>query len=101
MFTSGTTGNPKGVMLSHRNLLANVAGTPDTSNLTLTSGISTRFKLEPSDVHISYLPLAHSFERVVMNCVHVYGACAGFYRGDVTKVSSDHSLEIFICLAVS
>eukprot|EP01128_Nolandella_sp_AFSM9_P007960 TRINITY_DN4541_c0_g1_i1.p1 TRINITY_DN4541_c0_g1~~TRINITY_DN4541_c0_g1_i1.p1 ORF type:complete len:658 (+),score=121.06 TRINITY_DN4541_c0_g1_i1:135-2108(+) len=77
MFTSGTTGHPKGVLLTHTNILANIAG------------IATRMTLCDSDVHISYLPLAHSFERLMMNSVFVHGASAGFYRGDVRKLFSD------------
>ncbi|GFP84010.1 long chain acyl-coa synthetase 7 peroxisomal [Phtheirospermum japonicum] len=50
-YTSGTTGTPKGVVLTHGNLIANVAGT------------SLGIKFYPSDLYISYLPLAHIYER--------------------------------------
>ena len=36
----------------------------------------------PSDVHISYLPLAHVFERVVLLGILAKGASGGFFRGD-------------------
>lgn len=51
VYTSGTTGEPKGVMLSHYNILSNA----------LTAG--KRFHFTSNDVVISYLPLAHMFER--------------------------------------
>ncbi|TRY98500.1 hypothetical protein DNTS_014637 [Danionella cerebrum] len=56
-FTSGTTGNPKGAMLSHRNIMSNVAA--------FTFVTKSSCPLSAADSHISYLPLAHMFERVV------------------------------------
>jgi long-chain acyl-CoA synthetase len=50
-FTSGTAGRPKGVMLSHGNVLANVAGCRATG------------MARPDDVFLSFLPLSHMFER--------------------------------------
>jgi len=51
VYTSGTTGNPKGVMLTHGAFLANV------------SGALAIVELEESDLLLSFLPLAHAFER--------------------------------------
>ncbi|WP_457652688.1 AMP-dependent synthetase/ligase [Rhodocaloribacter sp.] len=51
IYTSGTTGNPKGVMLTHRNFSSNA-----TSALAMVP-------FGPSDHHLSFLPLCHSFER--------------------------------------
>jgi long-subunit acyl-CoA synthetase (AMP-forming) len=55
MYTSGTTGNPKGVMLTHRNVVS-----------VLAAAYKAGLVVSANDVHISYLPLAHIFERVVM-----------------------------------
>ena len=49
LFTSGTVGEPKGVVLTHRNLIANVAQ------------FSSRLKLKSSDSILACLPLFHSF----------------------------------------
>lgn len=70
MYTSGTTGDPKGVMLTHFNIISMLAGAS-------AAGLS----VTPNDVHISYLPLAHIFERVVMAAVLCEGGSVGFYQG--------------------
>ncbi|WP_300087876.1 long-chain fatty acid--CoA ligase [uncultured Nitrosomonas sp.] len=51
VYTSGTTGRPKGVMLSHHNILSNAYGC--TRIVTVT----------PDDILLSFLPLSHTFER--------------------------------------
>lgn len=51
IYTSGTTGNPKGVMLTHKNILSNY------------EGIHEAVHLYDTDTSVSYLPLSHSYER--------------------------------------
>jgi len=83
MYTSGTTGMPKGAMLTHKNFLANAAAIEFT-------GFKGRcFHLTPADVHISYLPLAHVFERMVVTYIIGVGASVGFYQGNTQNLLDD------------
>ncbi|KAK3526330.1 hypothetical protein QTP70_024282 [Hemibagrus guttatus] len=80
-FTSGTTGNPKGAMLTHRNIVSNIS-----AFIKITE---TSCPLSPSDTHISYLPLAHMFERVVQGVVLVHGGRIGYFKGDIRCLMDD------------
>uniref|UniRef100_A0A8C2ZRM1 Long-chain-fatty-acid--CoA ligase n=1 Tax=Cyclopterus lumpus TaxID=8103 RepID=A0A8C2ZRM1_CYCLU len=82
-FTSGTTGNPKGAMLTHRNVVSNC------SAFIRMTEVSVSCPLSCSDVHISFLPLAHMFERVVQGVMLVHGARIGFFQGDIRLLSDD------------
>ena len=79
-YTSGTTGNPKGVMLSHENIVADVSAT------LLQLGDQ---KPNCSDVMMSFLPLAHMLERVCEVSVYMQGGCVGFFSGDVRNLMDD------------
>ncbi|KFQ40046.1 Long-chain-fatty-acid--CoA ligase 1 [Mesitornis unicolor] len=56
-FTSGTTGNPKGAMITHQNIVSNASAFVKTTEKT--------FMPSSDDILISFLPLAHMFERIV------------------------------------
>jgi long-chain acyl-CoA synthetase len=76
IYTSGTTGEPKGVMLTHRNLVSNA----------LESG--KVFDLRPDDSALSFLPLSHVFERTVLYIYMNFGVLINFARG-VETVAED------------
>ncbi|GAM21276.1 hypothetical protein SAMD00019534_044510 [Acytostelium subglobosum LB1] len=78
LYTSGSTGNPKGVILSNTNMVSEVAG-----------AYFSPAGLTEEDVHMSYLPLAHSFERAVVSMVAYVGGQIGFYSGQVPELFDD------------
>ncbi len=69
VYTSGTTGPPKGVMLSHRNILWDA------------EAVSRAIPGYREDVYLSFLPLSHAFERTVGYYLPVMnGSCVAFAR---------------------
>ncbi len=76
VYTSGTTGDPKGVMLTHRNIVSNVIATKGWLSLT------------PSDRILSFLPLSHVFERVVLfRCL--FDGVSLYFAENMTSVARD------------
>jgi long-chain acyl-CoA synthetase len=67
MFTSGTTGDPKGVVLTHSNILSNVAGTGQVLDI------------KPSFRLLSLLPLSHMLEQTVGLLAPLSGGCRVVY----------------------
>ncbi|KAH7320920.1 hypothetical protein B0I35DRAFT_407944 [Stachybotrys elegans] len=76
-YTSGTTGTPKGVVLTHGNAVS--ANTASRMNGTVM----------PKDCLISYLPLAHIYGRVCEHLALSQGASIGFFRGDIMGLVDD------------
>jgi len=73
IYTSGTTGIPKGVMLSHRNLVSNF------------KTCATHFALGLGHRSISFLPLCHIFERTV-NYVFMYRGIGIYYVESLPQI---------------
>ncbi|KAF1861312.1 hypothetical protein Lal_00014038 [Lupinus albus] len=82
MYTSGTTGDPKGVLISNDSIITLLAGIKRLLE-------SVNEELEVKDVYLSYLPLAHIFDRVIEEAFIWHGASIGFWRGDVKLLIED------------
>ena len=76
VYTSGTTGQPKGVMLSHRNIVSNVVAAMEA------------LPLESRLTALSFLPLSHSFERTVDYC-YFHQGCSIAYAESVATVAQN------------
>ena len=78
LYTSGTTGRPKGVMLTHRNLVSNAI-----------SGRGAEYEQRSEDTQLAILPLAHAFGIVALNVIYLTGVKAVMHpRFDTTSVLS-------------
>ncbi|KAK9145435.1 hypothetical protein Sjap_005338 [Stephania japonica] len=82
MYTSGTTGDPKGVLISNNSIITLIAGVKRLLQ-------SVNEELVSTDVYMSYLPLAHIFDRVLEELFINHGASIGFWRGDVKLLVED------------
>lgn len=80
IYTSGTTGTPKGVMLSHHNIVSNV------------KACLVAIPLQKKELVLSFLPLSHVFERTI-NYVY-FSACVSIYFADGLETISDHLQDI-------
>ncbi|HKY60277.1 MAG TPA: long-chain fatty acid--CoA ligase [Gemmatimonadota bacterium] len=74
LYTSGTTGRPKGVMLSHRNFISNVIDS------------LKALAIRAEDVHLSFLPLSHSFERTGGYYIMIHAGVTIAYAESVDRV---------------
>lgn len=77
VYTSGTTGRPKGVMLSHRNILTNAAG------------CLRMVPVSSDDVLLSFLPLSHTFERTCGYYLTIMCGATTAYARSVQQLGDD------------
>lgn len=78
IYTSGTTGKPKGVMLSHSNIVSNV----------LNSKASFPFDDQPGTRALSFLPLNHIFERMV-TYIYIRSGIAIYYAESMETIGDN------------
>jgi long-chain acyl-CoA synthetase len=77
LYTSGTTGRPRGVMLSHANVMHNV------------STVHSSINPEPGSTWLSILPVWHSFERAVEYCSIYFGGAVAYSQPSDWKIFDD------------
>lgn len=76
IYTSGTTGNPKGVMLSHDNIISNI------------KSVKSIFPIDNKHKALSFLPLCHIFERTVSYAYMVLGVSI-YYAESIEKLGDN------------
>ena len=77
IYTSGTTGEPKGVILTHENIISNVNAVLDI------------FPITKEDVFLSFLPLCHIFERMGGYYTAFAAGCTVYYAESIEKVATN------------
>lgn len=77
IYTSGTTGDPKGAVITHRNVL-------ETSRLLLSV-----LRLQDTDTHMSYLPLCHALERTFSIALHLMAGYVVHFAESIDTVQRD------------
>ena len=77
VYTSGTTGKPKGVMLSHQNMLQNV------------KAALAIYDVYPQDLFLSFLPLSHMFERTVGYYLTMVAGSQVTFARSIQQLSED------------
>ena len=80
VYTSGTTGRPKGVMLTHRNIVSNMKATIECVSPVV------------GDVFLSFLPLSHTFERTAGYYLALSMGCTIVYNRSVLLLAEDLKL---------
>lgn len=78
IYTSGTTGTPKGVMLSHRNIVSNV----------INAKASFPFVDKPASRSLSFLPLNHIFERMV-SLIYITSGTSIYYAESLETIADN------------
>ncbi|KDP46197.1 hypothetical protein JCGZ_10037 [Jatropha curcas] len=82
MYTSGTTGEPKGVILNNGAIMAEVLSVGHLLSL-------TDKEAGEEDSYFSFLPLAHVYDQIIETYCIYRGASIGFWRGDVRYLIED------------
>ena len=76
MYTSGTTGDPKGVCLTH-------------GGVTMAASYAAGLEVNETDRYLSYLPLAHIFESLMEHGIWCRGGSVGYFGGNVKELLDD------------
>ncbi|XP_071935242.1 long chain acyl-CoA synthetase 1-like isoform X2 [Coffea arabica] len=82
MYTSGTSGSPKGVILTHENISTCIRGIDIFME-------QFEDKMTVNDVYISFLPLAHILDRMIEEYFFHKGAAVGYFHGDISELQDD------------